>query len=152
MKESKGMTLIVKTVIRFLAPLVILFGIYMILHGHLTPGGGFPGGVVIASAFVLLTLSHGREMAEKKLKESLASVLESMGALIFLVLAVLGIFIGRWFFINFLPKGEPLKLISAGFIPLANIGIGLKVAGGVFAAFLALVIFRIASEEKKEQK
>ena len=152
MKENKGMTLIVKTVIKFLAPLVILFGIYIILHGHLTPGGGFPGGVVVASAFVLLTLAYGKEVAEKKMKRSLAALLESTGALFFLILAVLGIFVGGWFFSNFLPKGEPLKLLSAGFIPLANIAIGLKVGGGIFAVFLALIIFRIAGEGGKEQK
>ena len=154
MKENtnKGMSLIVKTVIKFLAPMVILFGLYMILHGHLTPGGGFPGGVVIASAFILLTLSHGREVAERKMKRSFASLLESAGALIFLVLAVLGIFVGRWFFLNFLPQGESLKLLSGGFIPLANIGIGIKVGGGIFAAFLALVIFRITDEDKRGQK
>ncbi|MEE9191863.1 MAG: MnhB domain-containing protein, partial [Candidatus Aerophobetes bacterium] len=72
MKENKGMTLIVKTVVKFLAPIVILFGVYIILHGHLTPGGGFPGGVVVASAFILLTLAYGKEVAEKKMKRSLA--------------------------------------------------------------------------------
>lgn len=152
MKENKGMTLIVKTVSKFLVPLIIFFGIYIILHGHLTPGGGFPGGAVIASAFILLILAYGAEVAEEKLKSSLASILESMGALIFLILAVLGIFLGGYFFLNFLPKGEPLKLFSAGFIPLANIGIGLKVGGGIFAVFLTLAIFRIIGKDKEKQK
>jgi len=141
--KEKGMTVIVKTIAKFVIPPVILFGIYMILHGHLTPGGGFPGGVIVASAFVLLTLAFGKEFAFKKLKSSTASLMESTGALIFLSLAVLGIGFGGWFFLNFLPKGKPLRILSAGFIPLANIGIGLKVAGGIFAVFLVLAIFRI---------
>ncbi len=140
------MTLIVKVIARVVSPLIMVFGIYMILHGHLSPGGGFPGGVVIASAFVLLTLSFGKEIAYQKLKESTASVMESVGALIFLILAVLGIVFGGWFFLNFLPKGEPLRLISAGFIPLANIGIGLKVGGGIFAVFLTLILFRLSEK------
>ncbi len=140
------MTLIVKVIARLVSPLIMVFGIYMILHGHLSPGGGFPGGVVIASAFVLLTLSFGKEVAYQKLKKSSASVMESVGILIFLILAVLGIVFGGWFFLNFLPKGQPLRLLSAGFIPLCNIGIGLKVGGGIFAVFLTLILFRLSEK------
>ncbi|HDN85557.1 MAG TPA: hypothetical protein ENG47_07385, partial [Candidatus Aerophobetes bacterium] len=127
------MSVIVKTVAKFVVPPIVLFGIYMVLHGHLTPGGGFPGGVIIASSFILLTLAFGREVAFQKLKRSTASLLESIGGLIFLSLALLGIGFGGWFFLNFLPKGQPLRILSAGFIPLANIAIGIKVGGGIFA-------------------
>ncbi|MBA7632670.1 hypothetical protein ES703_40222 [subsurface metagenome] len=140
------MTLIVKVIARVVSPLIMVFGIYMILHGHLSPGGGFPGGVIIASAFVLLTLSSGKEVAYQKLKESTAAVMESVGALIFLILAVLGTIFGGWFFLNFLPKGEPLRLLSGGFIPLCNIGVGLKVGGGIFAVFLTLILFRLSEK------
>jgi len=146
-RETKqGMTRIVKTIAKFVMPPVVLFGIYMMLHGHLTPGGGFPGGVIVSSAFILLVLAFGKEVVFQKLRVSTASILESVGALIFLSLAVLGMVIGGWFFINFLPKGYPLKIISAGFIPFANIGIGLKVTGGIFAVFLTLVMFRIVAK------
>lgn len=140
--NNKGMTVIVKTIVKFVTPLIILFGIYIFLHGHLTPGGGFPGGVIIASAFILLTLAFGKEVASQKLKKSTASLLESAGALIFLCLALAGIAAGGWFFVNFLPKGYPLRILSAGFIPLANIGIGIKVGVGIFAVFLVLAMFR----------
>ena len=141
--NSQGMSVIVKTVAKFVVPPIVLFGIYMVLHGHLTPGGGFPGGVIIASSFILLTLAFGREVAFQKLKRSTASLLESIGGLIFLSLALLGIGFGGWFFLNFLPKGQPLKILSAGFIPLANIAIGIKVGGGIFAVFLVLIMFRV---------
>jgi len=141
--NSQGMSVIVKTVAKFVVPPIVLFGIYMVLHGHLTPGGGFPGGVIIASSFILLTLAFGGEVAFQKLKRSTASLLESIGGLIFLSLALLGIGIGGWFFLNFLPKGQPLKILSAGFIPLANIAIGIKVGGGIFAVFLVLIMFRM---------
>jgi len=141
--NSQGMSVIVKTVAKFVVPPIVLFGIYMVLHGHLTPGGGFPGGVIIASSFILLTLAFGREVAFQKLKRSTASLLESIGGLIFLSLALLGIGFGGWFFLNFLPKGQPLRILSAGFIPLANIAIGIKVGGGIFAVFLVLIMFRV---------
>jgi len=147
-KTKQGMTNIVKTIAMFVIARVTLFGIYLLLHGHLTPGGGFPGGVIIASAFILLVLSFGREVTLQKLKTSTASVMESVGALIFLFLAIGGIIVGGWFFVNFLPKGHPLKIISAGFIPFCNIGIGLKVTGGVFAVFLTLIMFRIVTTKK----
>ncbi|MBE0477918.1 hypothetical protein IBX65_02205 [Candidatus Aerophobetes bacterium] len=146
-RETKaGMTNIVKTIAKFVVPPVIIFGIYMILHGHLTPGGGFPGGVIVACTFILLVLAFGKEVAFQKLKISTASVIESAGALVFLSVALIGMAVGGWFFFNFLPVGFPLKIISAGSIPFSNIGIGLKVMGGVFAVFLTLIMFRLTTK------
>ncbi len=59
----KGMTVIVKTISSWVKVLIFLFGIYIILFGHLTPGGGFAGGVILASSYVLLMLAFGKEFA-----------------------------------------------------------------------------------------
>ena len=109
--------------------------------GHLTPGGGFAGGVSIALSFIHLMLAFGRETALKKLSSTAASILESLGALMFLGIALLG-FVGGYFFFNFfLSKGKPFTLFSAGIIPLCNIAISIKVGAGLFAIFVALVLF-----------
>jgi multicomponent Na+:H+ antiporter subunit B len=134
-----GMTLIVKTITRLTVGLILLFGIYIILHGHLSPGGGFAGGVIVALSFVHLMLAFGKDIAVSKVSKNLASNLESIGALMFLSIALLG-FLGGSFFLNILPKGTPFNLFSAGIIPLCNIAIGIKVGVGLFAIFLALVV------------
>jgi len=134
-----GMTLIVKTITRLTVGLILLFGIYIILHGHLSPGGGFVGGVIVALSFVHLMLAFGKDVAISKVSKNLASNLESIGALMFLSIALLG-FLGGSFFLNILPKGTPFNLFSAGIIPLCNIAIGIKVGVGLFAIFLTLVI------------
>ncbi len=61
--ETTGMGVTVKTVTRWLKGPILLFGIYLVLYGHITPGGGFGGGVVIASAFILITLASGERTA-----------------------------------------------------------------------------------------
>jgi len=134
-----GMTLIVKTITRLTVGLILLFGIYIILHGHLSPGGGFAGGVIVALSFVHLMLAFGKDVAISKVSKNLASSLESIAALMFLSIALLG-FLGGSFFLNILPKGTPFNLFSAGIIPLCNIAIGIKVGVGLFAIFLTLVI------------
>ncbi len=146
--QQKGMSLIVKTITRLTVGLILLYGIYIVLHGHLTPGGGFAGGVIIALSFIHLMLAYGKETALKKLFQTLTSVLESMGAVMFLTIAVLG-FLGGYFFLNFfLNKGRSFELFSAGIIPLCNIAISLKVGAGLFAIFVALVLFRSLGEKK----
>lgn len=134
-----GMTLIVKTITRLTVGLILLFGIYIVLHGHLSPGGGFAGGVIVALSFVHLMLAFGKDVAVSKISKNLASNLESIGALMFLTVGLLG-FLGGSFFLNILPKGIPFNLFSAGTIPLSNISIGIKVGVGLFSIFLALVI------------
>ena len=140
----KGMTVIVKTVASWVKVLIFLFGIYIIIFGHLTPGGGFAGGVILASSYVLLMLAYGRKFAEENLSLPVASKLDCVGAFLFALIAILGLVLGGSFFVNFLYQkylpGEPLNLISAGTIPFSNIFIGLKVGASLFLVILALSI------------
>ncbi|MGD8627751.1 MAG: MnhB domain-containing protein [bacterium] len=149
---TKGMSPIVQVVSGWVKGFIMVFGIYLVLFGHLTPGGGFGGGVVIAMVFVLLVLAFGREEALRRLPMHVAGELDSVGALMFLVIAILGMFagLGGSFFINFIAKanpGEPFSLLSAGMIPLANIAIALKVASSLFVVFMMLVLMRVAYTE-----
>ncbi len=146
MKEpEQGMTLIVKVITRLTVGFILLFGIYIVLHGHISPGGGFAGGVIVALSFIHLILAYGGKFAFKKLNQTKASFLENIGAIMFFTIALLGI-IGGFFFLNFLKKGEPFHLASAGIIPFCNIAICLKVGAGLFLIFVALTLFKM---EKK---
>ena len=140
----KGMTVIVKKVTQIVCGVIFLYGIYIIIHGHLTPGGGFAGGVIVAGSFILLILAHGSEFLALKKEETGSSILESTAILIFLIIAALGMIIGGVgiFFVNFLPKGTIGQLISAGVIPLYNIAVGMEVAAALLTIFLALLIYK----------
>lgn len=146
-----GMTIIVKVVTRLTVGLILLYGMYIVLHGHVSPGGGFAGGVIIALSFVHLMLAFGKEMVLKKLSEEVAEFFESFGALLFAVIGITGLFFG-YLFLNFLKKGEPFRLFSAGNIPLYNIAISLKVGAGLFTMILVLVVlFSVTDDEHKRK-
>ncbi|MHC4482082.1 MAG: MnhB domain-containing protein [Planctomycetota bacterium] len=154
----KGMTVIVKTISSWVKVLIILFGIYIILFGHLTPGGGFAGGVILASSYVLLMLAFGREYAEDNLSLRWASKLDCVGALLFATVALFGLFYGAAsFFYNFIHqkwfagKETALELVSAGTIPLSNIAIGLKVGASLFLVILVLSMFRPGASASEEE-
>ena len=153
----KGMTVIVKTVSSWVKVLIFLFGIYIILFGHLTPGGGFAGGVILASSYVLLMLAFGRKFVEDNLPSAVASKLDCLGAFLFALVAVLGLVFGGALFVNFLYQkylpGTPFDLVSAGTIPLSNLAIGLKVGASLFLVIFTLTAFRQddRSEEQEVQ-
>ncbi|RKY87293.1 hypothetical protein DRQ15_11075 [candidate division KSB1 bacterium] len=142
------MSLIVKTITRLTVGLILLYGIYIISHGHISPGGGFAGGVIIALSFVHLMLAYGKDTALRKFPKKVISFVESTGAILFLSIAILGL-TGGYFFLNFVSKGQPFRLFSAGIIPLCNIAISLKVGAGLFAIFVALVLLKLNSEKKE---
>ena len=156
----KGMSIIVKTISSWLKVLIFVFGIYIILFGHLTPGGGFAGGVILAGSYVLLMLAFGKEFVEENLSLKLASKFDCVGALLFIAIAFVGLFYGAAnFFYNFIyqeaqaTKDTTFDLVSAGSIPLSNIAIGLKVGASLFLIVLILSVFRIdSSANKKEQE
>ncbi len=115
-------------------PLVML-GIYVVIHGHLTPGGGFQGGVILAAALALVSLA-GRYPAMRRVRPiPLVELADGGGAAGFALLGLGGLIAGSAFLYNFLPLGEPGTLLSAGMIPLLNISVGLEVAG----AFVLLI-------------
>lgn len=118
---------------RFLAPLIMLLGVYIFVNGHLTPGGGFQGGAVIASGMLLLLLAD----PFKQFSHGLISTLESLSGLLYVAIGLLGLFLAGGFLDNrFLPTGELGALASAGAIPLIYSLIGLKV-GAEFSSMLA---------------
>lgn len=151
--NRKGMSLIVKTVTDWLKAFLLLFGIHLVLYGHLTPGGGFSGGVVIAAAFILLVLAYGQQKASQTLSKSTASILDSVGALMFLCIAVLGMTISGAFFRNFITtsKASYFKLFSSGTIPLCNIAIGLKVGMSLSLVFAVLAAFHVSSKGQQKE-
>jgi len=110
----------------FLSPLIILFGIYIFTHGHLSPGGGFQGGVVIASAVLLMVLAD----VSFKFSHALLHFSESLSGAGYVLLGLLGLLlIGVTSFLDprFLPSGVYLSLFSAGAVPLIYSFIGIKV-------------------------
>ena len=148
--SGTGMSLTVKTVARWLKGPILLFGIYMVLYGHITPGGGFGGGVVIGLAFILVTLVSGERVGLHLFSKRATSRLDSVGLLIFLVLGWLGTWwAGGYFFNNFVatPEAAQFSLISGGVMPMANIALGLKVASALFLVFTVLTAFRIVEQE-----
>ena len=137
-----GSSKIIKTIAQKLFPFIVLFGFYLISHGHLSPGGGFQGGVVLGTAIILLALSHSIEQTEKKFKSRWLNMLEKLGILTLIFLGFLGILLGYPFLSNFLPLGKPGQIASGGLMLLFNIAIGIKVAAGVSVIFYALVRYR----------
>lgn len=139
----KGMTVIVKKTTQLISGMVFLYGIYVIVHGHLTPGGGFAGGVIISGAFILRILANGGDFPNLIREESGATLYENLSILIVVLIAASGLLVGmKTFFLNFLPKGNVGQLISAGVLPLYNIFIGIEVSASILTIFLALVIFK----------
>jgi len=126
------------------------------MHGHLTPGGGFQGGGVIASGVVLLIVAFGSYKVSQRLKGVYLSVLESTGALVFIGLAFGGI--ATLFFYNFLvgssifghipPAAGPNSgdIWTGGVIPLMNIAVGIKVVAGLSVVLITLALATSVTE------
>lgn len=127
-KEVRKSSLILYTSCRFLFPLTLLLGAYIFIHGHLTPGGGFQGGAIIASGFLLVMLGCWEWGGINK---SRFKITESLSGLTFVIIGFLGFLYGGYFLLNYLPKGNPNELFSAGIIPIIYIAIGFKVGSEI---------------------
>ena len=121
---------LLKIAVDILFPLIILFGFYIIIHGHLSPGGGFQGGVVIASAFLLMFLAKGDEF---DLNHKIISLAEALSGAGFILLGFLGLLTIDRFLGGFLPLGDMGSLFSGGVIPLIYIFVGIKVSAEITA-------------------
>jgi len=132
-------------------PFVLVFGFYIVIHGHLTPGGGFQGGAVIATAFVLLIVAHSRGTIRKRMSPRFMKNTETLGLLLFLLTAFIALVAGLTFFGNWLVNtgtlfGTPVAfginpgdLNTGGVIPIMNVAVGLEVLGAMSVIILAML-------------
>ncbi|MGB5440189.1 MAG: Na(+)/H(+) antiporter subunit B [Gammaproteobacteria bacterium] len=115
---------IVETATELLLPMVILFGIYVFLNGHLSPGGGFQGGAIIASGTMFLLLA----LPESHISRLMVALTESLSGFSYVVIGVLGVILAGGFLDNrIIGLGTFGSLFSAGAIPLIYVFVGLKV-------------------------
>ncbi len=119
-------------------PLLLVVGIYIVLHGHLTPGGGFQGGVILACAFFVPLLAR----PGRRLDQRWVSLIEGLAGASFIVIGLLALSGGEVFLTPLLGKGEMGSLFSAGSLPLLYTAVGLKVG-----AELAGVLARLAVQQ-----
>jgi len=115
---------IVSTGAKLLFPAIILLGVYVFIHGHLTPGGGFQGGTIIATGFLLMLIAY----RNFSISHNVLSVIESLAGILFVVIGLLGFMNGGTFLQNFMPTGSLNNLFSGGIIPIIYILVGFKVA------------------------
>ena len=138
--SSKGLSFIVKRSLGIMTPFIALFGFYVITHGHLTPGGGFQGGVILAAISIIFSIVYGSAFDYRRYSPQTKTALETGGALTFLGLGLAGIVMEGAFLHNlgFL-TAETGTLISAGSIPYVNLGVGFKVGAGLAIIFYSMI-------------
>jgi len=114
----------------------IVLGLYIVAHGQLTPGGGFQGGVILATALLLVFLSDQYITLRRVGPMALIEAAEGVGVAGFALIGVAGLIWGSSYMENFLPLGTTGTLLSAGTIPLNSVAVGVAVTGG-FAFMLS---------------
>ena len=125
------MTVIKETVSRFLLPFLLLYSIYIVTHGHLTPGGGFQGGVLLASTIILVCVVYGLQKAEHIIKEETSHKVEAMAGVVLAFLVIFEFFIRK----SLVMTESLFKVWSGGEIMILNI------TGGVMVMMAFLLIF-----------
>lgn len=129
---------IVRVICRLVAPFAQIFGLYVILHGHSSPGGGFQGGVILASSFILLAFGNGIEEVRQRFPLKAVSVLTSCGVLLYAGIGLVCVALGANFLdYGILPVSEPRSLGMLGI----EIGVGATVTAAMVSIFHDLLSF-----------
>jgi multicomponent Na+:H+ antiporter subunit B len=116
-------------------PAILAIGIYIVVHGQLTPGGGFQGGVILAAGPLVVFLA-GRYLRMRLVApETLVEIGDAAGALGYALVGLSGLVLAGVFFKNFLPLGISGHLLSGGQLDVASIAVGLEVSGAFLVAF-----------------
>ena len=110
---------------KILFPIIMLFGVYVMIYGHLSPGGGFQGGVIIASGVLLLLISH----KDFEVPHALIVTLETFAGVSYVIIGLIGLVVLDTFLGNFLPNdiSQMGLLLSGGIIPVIYVVVGIKV-------------------------
>jgi multicomponent Na+:H+ antiporter subunit B len=121
---------------RLIGPFLLMFGLYVVLHATVTPGGGFQGGVIIASGLLLLFLGEGYRGWRKIMHSPVLDALEGGGSLLFAVAGLAPMLFGASYLENILPFGRFRDMLSGGLMPIVNAGVAFAVLAGFSLLFL----------------
>ena len=128
----------------------VLFGLYIATHGQLTPGGGFQGGVILASAPMLIYLSQNTQAFQRLTSHPLMEFMEALGAASYAVIGMVPLAIGVPFLTNILPLGKTGEVFSAGNIALISTCVGIEVTAA-FTLVVYAYLQEIISGAKEEE-
>lgn len=154
MKFKSGITeknIIVKCGADKFLPFSLVLGFYVILFGTISPGGGFQGGVCVASAVLMLYLGYGFDVVNKVIRSEVLRINEAIAASLYVLLGVAGLVVGANFATNiYFDIGHVGEMISAGTISFMGYAVGYKVLCGVgFLIMLMLSMLSTVSEEEE---
>ncbi len=135
---------------RIAGPLTAVFGLYVVVHATVTPGGGFQGGVILASATLLIYLGEGYAGWRDAVRSHWLDALEGGGALLFALCGLGPMLMGAAFMQNVLPLGTFRDLFSGGLMLIENLGVALAVTGGFTQLFLEFMEETRATDEPEE--
>lgn len=116
--------------------LTVVFGIFVILHGALTPGGGFQGGTITGTAFLLIYLTRNYQAFRATTRKAASDAIEAIAAGAYALIGLAALIAGGAFLTNFLPLGTTGNLMSSGTIFVINLAVGIEVAAGFTVIFL----------------
>lgn len=127
---------IVSLVSRMVSPFIMIFALYVVFHGHYSPGGGFQGGTMLAAAVLLIRLAAGKDVSQYQFKKSWGNRLGSVGVLIYFGTGFLAMLMGgNYLNYHHLPLGlEPFMLRSWGIL-IVEIGVAMAVMGILVAIY-----------------
>lgn len=119
----------IRITMQVMVAMMVVFGIYIASHGQLTPGGGFQGGVMLATAPLLVFLSGRVDTFDKVVSSPLLDLAEATGAAGYAAIGVSAILAGAAFLTNWIPLGQTGSLLSSGTIECISVAVGLEVSG-----------------------
>ena len=131
--------------------IMIVFGVYIASHGQLTPGGGFQGGVILASAPLVVYLSGNVKTFEAIISSPLVKLAECGGAAGYAAIGTAALLFGAHFLTNIVPLGTTGDLFSSGMIAVISAVVGMEIAGG-FVLLMQNYLREIIEERLRESQ
>jgi multicomponent Na+:H+ antiporter subunit B len=130
-------TIVIRTVCRVIVPFIQLFGLYVIIHGPVSPGGGFQGGVIVGASIILLALSYDLSTAEAKASHKIRIAMDSIGSLMFAGIGLLALLAGGLFMdFDAIPLPMPPAEVRGIMILLIGVAIGIHIMALAASLFL----------------
>jgi len=145
--------IIIRTVSRVFVPFIQIYALYVIMHGHHSPGGGFQGGVILGASFILYLITHGLEDTKERMSELKAGLFSSFGLLIYSGIGLLCLIMGS----NYLDYGRlstllkviPAQARSLGILGV-EIGVGIAVMAVMFSIFFDISTGGVLPEDEED--